>query len=201
MMKIIIKWIKNNWTDPVWSKVFAGIILATLSIIGVYLVSLINKIPITDLYTKSINSYVQINYFSIIVAILIFLSLLISAILMNIIKFKLKNIKFPTKLSSRKFDLQSFLNGKWNLMYENPKTNFKGGEHVNLINGNQYFINNKLGFVMTDIEFDEATQHLKWSKTSYPSNQKHSREELRIENNSMIGTDNLGFSLKYMREQ
>lgn len=27
----IVNWIKKNWTDPVWSKVFAGIILAIIS--------------------------------------------------------------------------------------------------------------------------------------------------------------------------
>lgn len=199
-MKEIRKWVKKNWTDPVWSKVFAGLILASLSGIGVLITSIIKQIPIKDLYSKSVNTYLQINYFSIILAILIFLSLLIPAILLNIIKFQLKNIKFPSKFRTTKFDLQSFLSGKWNLAYENPMTKFKGGETVYFINGNQYFINNNLSFVMTEIEFDETAHILKWSKISYPSNQKHSTEELKIEGNTMIGNDNLGFTLRYNKE-
>jgi hypothetical protein len=201
MMKKVMKWVKGNWTDPVWSKVFAGIILAASSSIGIFIVSIIQKIPVKDLYTKSINNYVQINYFSLILAIFIFLSLLIPAILLNIVKFQLKSIKFPSKLKTNKFDLQNFLNGQWTLTYENDKINYKGGEPVKLINGNQYFIKDRLVFVMTDIEFDETKQCLKWSKITYPGNQRHSIEELRIENNTMIGKDNLGYSLRYIKEQ
>ena len=56
-------WIKDNWTDPVWSKVFAGIILTILGGVGTLLVSLAKKISLNDLYHKSINSHIQINYF------------------------------------------------------------------------------------------------------------------------------------------
>ena len=62
----IIKWIKNNWGDAVWSKVFAGIILAILSGLGILLISIIKQIPIADLYQKSLVTYIHINYFSII---------------------------------------------------------------------------------------------------------------------------------------
>jgi len=199
-MKNMIKWIKGNWTDPVWSKVFAGLILALLSAISVIVTSLIKKIPISDLYSKSIENYVMINYFSIILTVLIFLTLLIPAILLNIIKFQLKNIKFPSKLQSSKFDLQDYLTGTWYLTYENQGTNSRGGETIVFKNGNQYFIKDKLEFVMVGLEFDEASRILKWSKMSYPSYQKHSTEELKLDNKTMTGTDTLGFSLIYMKE-
>ncbi len=199
MNKIRI-WINNKWTDPVWSKVFAGIILAFLSAFGALIWSLIKQIPIIDLYEKSINTYLQISYFSIILMTILFLSLIIPAILMNIIRFQLKNLKFPKGFRTNKFDLQSFLNGNWDLIYENSTSNYKDGEYLSFLNGNQYLINNRLTYVMTDIDFNDSKKILKWTKTRYSNSQKHSREELIIkDNNTMEGIDDVGFSLIYKR--
>ncbi len=199
-MKRLLKWVKYNWKDPVWNKVFAGVILVTLTGIGSFALSLFKQIPINDLYNKSITTYVQINYFSVIITALILLSLLISAIWMDLIHFQLKKIKFPSHIKSQKFDLKNFLKGHWFLRYKHSQPEKNGDEPVEFINGNQYYIDKELIFVLTDIVFDESKKELEWTKTNYVDNKKHSREILKItDENTIIGIDDDGFSINYKR--
>jgi len=196
----IIKWIKKNWTDPVWSKVFAGIILALLSGLGVLSVSIIKQIPLAELYQKSLTTYVLINYFTIIIFIVVLLSLLLPAIFMDIIRFQLKHLKFPNNLKSQKFDLQNFLKGQWFLVYTHTQPTLNGQEPLTILNGNQYYTGQNLTFVLTDIEFNENKKELKWTKTRYNNNQKHARETLKIiDDNTVNGTDDLGYTINYTR--
>ncbi|MCK9413678.1 MAG: hypothetical protein M0Q53_15370 [Prolixibacteraceae bacterium] len=134
------------------------------------------------------------------IVVIIFLSLLIPAILTDVIKFQIKNTKFPSKFKTSSFDLQQFLTGQWQLDYENALHNLRNNESVTFDKGNQYKIQGQLCFVMTDIDFNEKKKELKWTKTKYP-NQKHSRETLKIINDkTMEGTDDIGFKLKYTKK-
>jgi succinate dehydrogenase hydrophobic anchor subunit len=197
----MIKFIKKNWTDPVWSKVFSGIILAALGGVGTLFVAIYKQIPVADIYSQLKSNYVSINYFTLLFVIIIFLSLLIPAILSDVIKFQLKNIKFPSKFKTSSFDLRQFLAGQWELNYENAQQNIRNNEPVTFDKGNQYKIQGHLYFVLTDIDFDEKKKELKWTKTRYPSNQKHSRETLKIiDKKTMEGTDDVGFKLFYSKK-
>lgn len=199
-MNKIIKWVKNNWTDPVWSKVFATIILSLLGALGFFVESKIEQIPIAELYQKSLNTYVSINYFTIIITILILLTFLVPAILMDIIRFQLKHLKFPIKFKSEKFDLQQFLSGQWFLVYTHKQSTLNGNESVIFVNGNHYYIGNTLVFILTDIDFNESKKELKWAKTRYDNNKIHSKETLTIaDNNTISGVDDLGFAINYVR--
>jgi hypothetical protein len=197
-MKRIVKLIKDNWSDPVWSKVVAGLILALLGGIAAILVALWKKIPISEIYDKSVNNYITVSYFTIFISFVLLLAIIIPAIYTDVIKFQLKNIKFPSKLNTKKFNLQQFLTGQWHLVYEQGQ--LKSNESVTFLNGNQYHIENKLTFVMTDIQFDENKKELLWTKTHYTTNQKHARETLQIiDEKTMSGSDDLGFSLIYTK--
>lgn len=194
------KWVKHNWADPVWSKVFAGVILAILGALVTIFVSLYKKIPIDVLYHKALNNYIQINYLSLFIGFLVLLSLLIPAVYFKIIRFQLKKIKFPSRLKSDKFNLELFLNGEWFLKYTHPQPGLTGSEPVVFMNGNHYYINQQLIYILTDIEFTETRKELKWLKIRYSTNQKHSKETLQIINETTItGTDDLGFTLNYTK--
>jgi len=51
-----MKFIKNKWSDPVWSKVFAGIILAIGGIIVSAIWSLITDISFSKIWTDIVKS-------------------------------------------------------------------------------------------------------------------------------------------------
>lgn len=53
----VSNWIKKNWTDPVWSKVFAGIILAIILAIVPQLLNWINQIILFDKVSKLISNF------------------------------------------------------------------------------------------------------------------------------------------------
>lgn len=199
-MEKIKGWVRNNWTDPVWSKVFAGIILGALGAVGVVALSLFKQIPIDDLYRRSLTTYIQLNYFSIILTVLFLLSLLIPAVFMDIIHFQLKHLKFPKRTVSERLDLQKFLEGQWFLTYTHKTPERNGSEPVTLVNGNQYYIRGRLVFVLTGIRFDEKENEIEWTKTNYQNNRNHSRETLQIMDENIInGSDDLGFSINYVR--
>ncbi|NOT52684.1 MAG: hypothetical protein HOP10_15580 [Chitinophagaceae bacterium] len=203
-MKRLIQFVKKNWTDPVWSKVFAAGIIALLSAIGLYIYSLIKQIPFIDIWSKSISflttNTFSINYLTILLITFGLLIIIIPMISLKIIRFQLKHLKLPSSLKSHKFDLQTLLKGQWQLVYTFKQNNSVDKEFVTFVNGNQYYINKQLIFVLTDIEFDETKKELKWTKTIYANNQKHSRETLLIVNNNSInGEDDIGYSLNYTK--
>lgn len=199
-MRRISNWIRKNWTDTVWSKVFAGVILAILGGLGTIIVALYKKIPLDTLYQKAVTTYFKINYLTIIITILILLSILIPAIYFKIIRFQLKHLRFPNHLNTPKFNLESFLSGQWLLKYTHSNPGLNGSEPVAFKNGNQYYINNELIFVLTDFEFDEPKRQLKWTKLRFATNQKHSRETLQIINERTIrGTDDMGYTIDYSK--
>ncbi|MBI3521304.1 MAG: hypothetical protein HY062_18325 [Bacteroidetes bacterium] len=200
-MKKIFKWVKDNWEDPVWSKVIAGIILGILAAIGTLAVTLCKKIPIADLYEKATSSYIKISFFEILIAVVVLLTFLIPAFSMDFIRFQLKRGKVSDKLKSQGINLEQFLRGQWLLTYTNPNPAFSSGnESVTFVNGNQYFIRGQLSFIMTDIDFNSNKKELVWTKTIYANNKKHATETLKIvDDNIMEGTDDLGYTLKYIK--
>lgn len=198
----MINFIKKNWNDPVWSKVFSAIILTIIGGLGTLLVSLYNQIPITDIYNYMTINYVKITYCQILLVIIVLLSLLIPAVRSNVIEFQLKRIKFPSKLRTSSFDLQLYLKGQWELDYVNDQRKISGNQNVIFDNGNHYKIQEQLKFILTEIDFKEDIKELKWTKTNYIDNRKHSRETLKIINeNTMEGFDDIGFTLKYVKIQ
>lgn len=195
-----MKWVKKNWTDPVWSKVFSGIILFILGTLGVFLLSLIKQIPIKDLYYRSIESYLCVSYFWITISAIILLSLLIPAVLLDVVKFQLKHLKFPANLNSKEFDLRDFLRGNWVLSFKHTSIVSSGTESIAIVDGNQYLISNSLAFVLTGIEFNEGIKEIRWTKMRYENYSKHSRETIRIiDNDTIEGVDDLGYIIKYSR--
>ena len=196
----MIKWIKENWKDPVWSKVFAGIILSMLGGLGVLVTSFVKQIPVEELYKKSTTSYIHISYFSLTVGTIIVLAILLPAIYMDVVRVQLKDIKFPKKFRTSNFDLQQFLVGRWHCVYTHQRPNASGQEFATFENGNQYYIDGKLIFILTDIEFNEKDKEIKWTKTRYETGQKHSRETMKIKDeNTISGTDDIGFTTIYTR--
>lgn len=51
-----MQFIKNKWSDPVWSKVFAGIILAVGGIVASVIWSLVTKISFPKLWSDIVSS-------------------------------------------------------------------------------------------------------------------------------------------------
>lgn len=57
-----LEWIKRNWTDPVWSKVFAAGIIVVIANIFLLLKSVFQSIPLQDSYEKTIKFLVDTKY-------------------------------------------------------------------------------------------------------------------------------------------
>lgn len=199
-MKKIIKWVKTNWTDPVWSKVFAGIILSIAGGIITIIVALYKQIPINDLWDKVVNKYVQINYLLIIITFIILLALLISSTLLSANRFRKTHQKLPDNLKSNGFNLTQFLSGQWFLTFTHPQSGQNGSEPVKFINGSQYYIGSQLIFILTNITFNEKEKILTWTKWRNANQRVHATETLRIiDNNTLQGTDDLGYTVNYVR--
>ncbi len=165
-MKKLKVWFKNNWADPVWSKVIAGIILALLGGLGTLLVSLAKQIPIIDLYHRSLNNYLQINYFTIALIVIIILALLIPAILMDIVRIQLKNIintKRGMKEILKERQIEALFPGKWLNEYE-FKDGRKGKEVLEIKNGNEYHTIGKHLFTLEAVTIDEKNGIIKFNK-------------------------------------
>lgn len=200
----LIKFINNNWTDPVWSKVFAAGIIGLLSSIGLFVYSLISEIPFQSLWASSLSylktQKLEVTYLTILLIIFVLLIILIPMVWLKIISFQLKSIKVPSKLKTKDFNIESFLNGKWKCSYTRLSDGWKGCEILDIRNGNNYYLNNKLYFILTDIEVDLKNKKISWTKTVYPSNLKHSRESLKINSDELlIGTDNTGYEIMYSK--
>lgn len=200
-MKKIIKWVRDNWEDPVWSKVIAGVILGILATIGTVAVTFSKKIPIKDLYEKATSTYLEVSFFEILVFVVVVLTFLIPAFSMDFIRLQLKRGKVSDELRSQRFNLEQFLRGQWLLTYEHPNPGYSNGnERVTFANGNRYYIGEQLSFIMTDISFNSDKRLLTWTKTIYANNKAHATETLKIVgDNIMEGTDDIGYTLKYTK--
>ena len=197
----MIKWIKKNWTHPFWSSIFAGIILAILGGLVSLILSFVKQIPLAELYDKAKTSHIQVSYMTMIISLIVLLSLTLSIILISTLRFRLKHLKFPNELK-KDFDLQNFLKGEWLETYSHySEPTMNGQELVTFVNGNQYYIGNSWIFVLTDIDLNVSLRDLKWTKTRCETNQKHARETLKIiDENTMIGIDDLGCTINYKRK-
>jgi len=158
----MIKWIKKNWTHPFWSSIFAGIVLAVLGGLISLALSLVKQISLADMYDKAVTNYIQVSYLTMIISFIVLLSLILSVILLSIIRFRLKHLKLTNELKTKQFDLQDFLKGKWLLTYSHySEPTMNGQEPVTFVNGNQYNIDNKWIFVLTDIDLNNEIKELK----------------------------------------
>lgn len=196
------KWIKDNWTDPVWSKVFAGIILTTLGGIGALLASLVNKIPIADLYHWAVSSYIQINYFTIAVIVIILLALLIPAFLMDIVRIQLKDIinkKRGMKEILKERQIEALFPGKWLNEYE-LKDGRKGNEVFEIKNGNEYHALGRLLFTLDSVTIDEKNGIIKFNKNGVDDDHRQAFNTLRIINEKPYeGEESDGNKIIYTR--
>ena len=159
-------WIKNNWTDPVWSKVFAGIILAALGAIGTILFSVVKRIPIAELYQKSITSYIQINYFTIFLIVIILFAFLVPAFYLDIVRIQLKrviNSKNGMKEILKEKQIQALFPGKWlnEYVFKDGRT---GKEILEIKNGNEYHALGKHLFNLEAVSIDESNGIIKFNK-------------------------------------
>lgn len=195
-------WIKDNWTDPVWSKVFAGIILTILGGIGTLLVSLAKKIPIADLYQKSVNSYIQINYFTIAIVVIILLALLIPAFLMDIVRIQLKDVinrKRGMKEILKERQIEALFPGKWLNEYE-FKDGRKGKEVVEIKNGNEYHAMGRHLFTLDSVTIDEKNGIIKFNKNGVGDDHRQAFNTLRIINEKRYEGDEAdGTKIVYTR--
>lgn len=195
-------WINNNWADPVWSKVIAGIILAILGGLGTLLASLAKKIPISDLYHESINNYIQINYFTIALIVIVILALLIPAILMDIVRIQLRNIintKRGMKEILRERQIEALFPGKWLNEYE-FKDGRKGKEVVEIKNGNEYHALGKHLFTLDSVTIDEKNGIIKFNKKGVGTDNREAFNSLRIINEKLYeGAEANGTKIVYTR--
>jgi len=198
---MILKWIKKNWTDPVWSKVFAAGIISVITAFLAFIYSLVKEIPFarfiseTHLYLR--NRYIEINLFTLTIILFILVTI---ATPMLLFRVRLKNMKLPKRFRTKEIDLALIINGEWLCEYVNSTTKDKGSEIAKIEHGNNYLLGGKLYFVLTDIEFDKKTKQLKWTKTTFPHNTKHARETLTFNGEEvLLGYDDTGYEIKYTK--
>ena len=202
-MRKVANFIKQNWADPVWSKVFSAGIVAILSSLILFIWSLIKQIPIFQLSCKAYiyltNNTVELTYFTILISLIIFFILIIPMVSLRIISFQLKNLRVSNSLKTDQFNVETLLNGVWMCEYIHRGSLEKGQEVSTIKEGNKYYISNVLYFVLTDIEISNS-RNISWTKTTYPTNRKHSRESLTIVNkNELQGSDDVGYEIRYFR--
>jgi hypothetical protein len=201
-MKRMTNWIKNNWTDPVWSKVFAGIILIILSLVGTWFASLANKIPIRDLYQISLKSHIQISYFTIAIIIIVLLTLLIPAFLMDIVRIQLEHIintKGGMKQILKEKQIEALFPGKWLNEYE-LNDGRKGKEVLEIKNGNEYHALGRHIFNLDSVTIDEKSGAIKFNKKGVGADDRQAFNTLRIINEKRYeGEEENGTKIVYTR--
>ena len=203
-MRKILNFIKRNWTDPVWSKVFAAGIIALISSLSILVWSLAKKIPFSEIlgktYTYLTTNKIELSYLTLAIILIFILIILIPLVGLKIVSFQLKNLKLPRSLKSPQFNLEELLNGTWECQYKRISNGAIGKEVATIKEGNKYYLNNKLYFVLTNPEIVNANKQISWDKTTYPHNAKHSRETLQIlSNKELRGTDDQGYEIKYTK--
>jgi hypothetical protein len=195
-------WIKNNWTDPVWSKVFAGGILTVLGGIGTLLVSLANKIPVVDLYQESVATYIEINYFTIAIMVIILLAILIPKFLMDIVRIQLKDVinrKGGMKEILQERQIEALFPGKWQNEYE-FKDGRRGKEILEIKNGNEYHAHGRHIFTLDSVTIDEKNGIIKFNKKGVGDDHRQAFNTLRIINEKRYeGDEENGTKIVYTR--
>ncbi|NOT74435.1 MAG: hypothetical protein HOP08_05860 [Cyclobacteriaceae bacterium] len=195
------QWIKKNWTDPVWSKVFSAIIVAILASVGTTLYALFQQIPFHQLYTVTVDYLTNtkvtltISMLSILLIAFTTFSLITWLFLFGIVEFKFGNF-----LKSDKFDIHTFINGEWVLEFE--KGNKTQVEFCEVKEGNLYYVEDKLVFSLQNINFNLNKKLVSWDKEGIPFEPIHSKETLTIRNYNLLeGVDSLGYKLYYSRRR
>jgi hypothetical protein len=204
IMKRTLNWVKQSWTDQVWSKVFAAGIIGLISTVSIFLWSIIKNIPfggiIKSLITFLNSRSFTISYLTITVIIIVLLIIVIPMLRLRIISIQLKHLRVPPNLREKAVDIFNLLNGDWKCEYKRDPDEIPGREIAKITNGNHYIINGKLYFVLTGIKRDLSKNQISWTKTTYPHNTKHSRETLKIVSaGELSGSDDQGYSIKYMK--
>jgi len=191
-------WIKNNWADPV----LAGIILTILGGLGTLLFSLAKKIPISDLYQKSISSYIQINYFTIAIILIVLLALLIPAFLMDIVRIQLKqviNTKRGMKEILKEKQIEALFPGKWLNEYQ-FKDGRQGKEVLEIKNGREYHALERHLFDIDSVSIDEKNGIIKFNKKGIGGDDRQAFNTLRIINEKRYeGEEANGTKIVYTR--
>lgn len=192
----MIKWIKANWADPVWSKVFASLILSLLGLIGASIYSLYKQIPFAQLIQELQSVKIELSLFVCVLLFILFLAIIIP---MGIISIKHFELKRPN--SQNNPQLSNLLSGQWFLQYNHSlRPSDAGGEPVNFKDGNQYYAWNELKFILKEIKFNDTDKTLTWGKIKFQSGESHSTENLRIiDSTTLRGTDSLGYNLEYKK--
>lgn len=92
------KWIKNRWTDPVWSKVFANLIWLIITSICILFYTILKKVTLNlsfrDAWTKTLEFFstkIEISTFWIIVFLLFVILLIINIDLLKRLLRRLYN--------------------------------------------------------------------------------------------------------------
>lgn len=202
-MESIKNFFKRTWKGPdVWSQIYATIIIAICSSIGLGIWSLMQNIPFKKAWTSALTylkeNSLSVNYLTLLIFLLVVVILAIPIIKLKIIRLQLKHLKFPKHLKDN-YKLDDIFNGFWHLEYGKGKR--KDGEEIlRIMDGNKYYVEADLCFILTDIEYDKSKGILQWTKTVYSTNKKHSRETLNIIDESTIeGNDDAGNYLKYTK--
>jgi len=107
----MIKWIRNNWKDPVWSKVFASIIIAIPTLIWILIQTIVEQISIQESLYK---------FWSLIDTKVYFPLWLIILLIISIAFFLLKKIIKRKNISIYKKENKDRETNSDNLLFECP---------------------------------------------------------------------------------
>lgn len=202
MRKISI-WVKNNWTDPVWSKVYAGIILTILGGVVTFTIALAKQIPISSIYLKSVNTYIKFSYFSLFVFVVIVLSFVIPLFAFNILNFKLIHLRRQPPINKDflkdKNTLESLFPGKWINNYE-FNDGRKGQEFLEIKNKNEYHALGKQIFNIDQFSIDKEKSVLIFRKNGVGPDKRAALNLLSIVNENFYeGYETNGTKISYTR--
>lgn len=165
-----MNWIKKNWADPVWSKVFASLIVSALGLIALIVKSIYENINLGIVFKNAFQYLIRtkIEISLIYILLIVFILFLIS--LPYIIRL------FKRKKKSR---LLKIIEGQWQLEYFNTpgQTSF---EPVYFNSKFEYYINHDLIYLLKKIFYEEKTQTIEWIKFRISTQKKHSIEKLII---------------------
>ncbi len=195
----MIKWIKQNWKDPVWSKVFASGIIFVIANIILLLWSAFKSIPVQDSYAKAMKYLTDTKYevtlLSIVLVILAIIIILVTPLIIAMIRTN----KHASFLLGRPANWVEIVDGTWTNEYRNADG--QGDiEPLTIRNGTDYVVNGRLIFRLSEIAYDERARMIKWTKLRVSNNRIHSVEHLNIlGRDSLEGMDSLGFTIRYRR--
>lgn len=108
-------WLKNNWTHPVWSKVFGGLILELLIGLFSFIISLIKQIPFIEFYHYSLSNYIQINYFVLANILVLIFTFIFMPLLLK--KYRWKQDSTKSENEQTPFDFSEIFPGRWTNAY------------------------------------------------------------------------------------